>query len=109
VVQGVESKVSLDSISCVADQGSKLNVIDPVLVSLLGLPVLSLSNTGKHGLVMNTANGKSTPLSLYVRLTFGAIGIWRTIECFVRPGIKGDIALLLGLLWLYSVKAVIYV
>jgi hypothetical protein len=79
----VESKVSLDSISCVADQGSELNVIDPVLVSLLGLPVLSLSNTGKHGLVINTANGKSTPLSLYIRLTFGAIGIWRTIKCFV--------------------------
>jgi hypothetical protein len=109
VVQGVESEVSLDSISCVADQGSELNVIDPVLVSLLGLPVLSLSNTGKHGLVINTANGKSTPLSLYVRLTFGAIGIWRTIKCFVRPGIKGDIVLFLGLLWLYSVKAVIYV
>jgi hypothetical protein len=105
----MESKVSLDSISCVADQGSELNVIDPVLVSLLGLPVLSLSNTGKHGLVINTADGKSTPLSLYVRLTFGAIGIWRTIECFVRPGIKGDIALLLGLPWLHSVKAVIYV
>jgi hypothetical protein len=98
VVQGVESKVSLDSISCVADQGSKLNVIDPVLVSLLSLPVLSLSNTGKHGLVINTANRKSTPLYLYVRLTFGAIGIWRTIKCFVWPGIKGDVALLLGLL-----------
>jgi hypothetical protein len=79
----VESKVSLDSISCVADQGSKLNVINPVLVSLLGLLVLSLSNTGKHGLVMNIANKKSTPLSLYIRLTFGAIGIWRTIKCFV--------------------------
>jgi hypothetical protein len=71
----VESKVSLDSISCVADQGSKLNVIDLVLVSLLGLPVLSLSNTRKHGLVMNTADGKSIPLSSYIRLTFGAIGI----------------------------------
>jgi hypothetical protein len=29
-------------------------VIDLVLVSLLSLPVLSLSNTGKHGLVINT-------------------------------------------------------
>jgi hypothetical protein len=71
----VESKVSLDSISCVADQGSELNMIDLVLVSLLGLPILSLSNTRKHGLVMNIANGKSTPLSSYVRLIFGAIGI----------------------------------
>jgi hypothetical protein len=83
MVQGVESEVSLDSISCVADQGSKLNIINLVLVSLLGLPVLSLSNTGKHGLVINTANGKSTPLSLYVRLTFGTRGIWRTIKYFV--------------------------
>jgi hypothetical protein len=94
----VESKVSLDSISCVADQGSKLNMINPVLVLLLGLPVLSLSNTGKHGLVINTVNKKSTPLSLYIQLTFGAIGIWRIIKCFVRLGIKGDIALLLSLL-----------
>jgi hypothetical protein len=94
----VESKVSLDSISYIADQGSKLNVINPVLVSLLSLYILSLSNTRKHGLVINTANGKSTPLSLYIRLTFGAIDIWRTIKYFVRPGIKGDIALLLGLL-----------
>jgi hypothetical protein len=58
-------------------------VIDLVLVSLLGLLILSLSNTGKHGLVINTANRKSTPLSLYIRLIFGAIGIWRTIKCFV--------------------------
>jgi hypothetical protein len=66
----VESKVSLDSISCIADQGSKFNIINLVLVLLLSLPILSLSNTRKHSLVINIANGKSTPLLIIGIITW---------------------------------------
>ena len=109
IVKGEEAEVSLDTVSCVADQGSELNIIDPTLVSMLDLTTLSLTRSGHRGLVMNTADGSSTPLTSYVRCTFGAMGVWRDIECFVRPSSKGDTALLLGLPWLHSVKAVIHV
>ncbi|KAI0997730.1 hypothetical protein K3495_g10460 [Podosphaera aphanis] len=61
---------------------------------------------------MNVADGTSARLTHCSRFEIGVLGIWRTVEAFVRPFSErnaNEVHILLGLPWLHTVCAKIWV
>ncbi|RKF60417.1 hypothetical protein OnM2_051053 [Erysiphe neolycopersici] len=109
---GKPANVALPTEVSQADQGSDMIVITIGLVRSLGIPVQPLAERGYHNLTMNVADGRAAKLTHCCTLTIGVLGIWRTVEAFVRPFDKGnetDLHLLLGMPWLHSVDAKIFI
>lgn len=103
---GVISDVSLSSATCIADQGSDINVVTQALVDLLHLKTYLVSDGKSNPLGMATSDGSITALRHFAILQVGVLGIWREVHAFILP--KGSLAdkfLLLGLPWLHDVRA----
>ncbi|KAI1006690.1 hypothetical protein K3495_g1529 [Podosphaera aphanis] len=95
-----------------ADQGSDMIIVTVGFLEKFGLPVKTLSSRGMNGLTMNVADGTSARLTHYSKFEIGVIGIWRKVEAFVRPFSErnaDEAHLLLGLPWLHTVCAKIWV
>lgn len=111
------STVDLDKKYTQADQGFDLNMISAGLAWILCLILHLLEEVGFKGLTMRTADHHETLLRYWVWLKIAVQGIVRDIRCFVAPelqqtGINGAVeylSLILGLPWLYSVDAIIFI
>ncbi|KAI0992011.1 hypothetical protein K3495_g16175 [Podosphaera aphanis] len=104
--------VSLPVSAAQADQGSDMIIVTVGFLEKFRLPVKTLSSRGMHGLTMNVADGTSARLTHYSQFEIGVLGIWRTVEAFVRPFSDknaDEVHLLLGLPWLHTVCAKIWV
>ena len=89
-----------------------MSIISDAKARELNLEFHSLGSIGMAGLTMRTADNREAPLTHWVHLTVGIVGIWRDIRCFVAPFYHDNqpslswVSLLLGLPWLFSVNAV---
>ena len=92
-----------------ADQGSDLVIINPKLVKRLGLKVRPTSTLANHRLGMSVANGDSTELKSWVKFWVEVSGIQREMWAFVTPKENPNVSLLLGLPWLRSVDAKLFI
>ena len=91
------------------DQGSDLVIINPKLVKRLGLKVRPTSTLANHRLGMSVANGDSTELRSWVKFWVEVSGIQREMWAFVTPKENPNVSLLLGLPWLRSVDAKLFI
>ena len=111
------STIRLDKQYTQADQGSDMNVMSVGLVKRLALELHPLAELGLRGLSMRTADYRDTPLHHWVLLRIDVEGVIRDIRCFVvsqvphttASGQTEYISLILGIPWLYSVDAVIFI
>ncbi|POS84042.1 hypothetical protein EPUL_002841 [Erysiphe pulchra] len=104
----LKTKTILNMGATQADQGSDINLISDLLVSTLSLEKREIPGVG--GFMMQTADGNLTTLRTFAVFKLGVAGIWRTVHAYIRlkPRSGTDtISLILGLPWLYSVKATI--
>lgn len=104
----LKTKTILNMGATQADQGSDINLISELLVSTLSLEKREIPGVG--GFMMQTADGNLTTLRTFAVFKIGVAGIWRTVHAYIRlkPRSGTDtISLILGLPWLYSVKATI--
>lgn len=95
-----------------ADTGSDMSVITIGLINHLDLPVYPLSSKGFSGLTMNVANGTSSSLTHFTTFNIGVLGVWRSVDAFVRPWRskdEKDLHLLLGLPYLWDVNAKMHI
>ena len=95
-----------------ADQGSDMVVVSIGLLKAFNINPRPLAELGYNNLTMNVADGRATRLTQCCTLRVGVLGIWRTIEAFVRPydeKDEKDIHMLLGLPWLHSVDAKMFI
>ncbi|RKF60580.1 hypothetical protein OnM2_049057, partial [Erysiphe neolycopersici] len=112
IKNGKPVRVSLPTKVAQADQGSDMVIVTIGFLEKFGLPIKSLSNKGLDGLTMNVADGTSARLTHYSQFEIGVLGVWRQVEAFVRPFSSrdsGEIHLLLGLPWLHTVCAKIWI
>ena len=108
VCPNLKTKTILNMGATQADQGSDINLISDLLVSTLSLEKREIPGVG--GFMMQTADGNLTTLRTFAVFKLGVAGIWRTVHAYIRlkPRSGTDsISLILGLPWLYSVKATI--
>ncbi|KAI0998241.1 hypothetical protein K3495_g9953 [Podosphaera aphanis] len=104
--------VSLPTSVAQVDQGSDMIIVTVGFLEKFGLPMQSLSSRGMYGLTMNVVDATSTRLTHYSQFEIGVLGIWRKVEAFVRPFSDrnaDEVHLLLGLPWLHTVCAKIWV
>ncbi|KAI0997162.1 hypothetical protein K3495_g11025 [Podosphaera aphanis] len=109
---GKPVKVSLPTSVSQADQGSDMIIMTVGFLEKFNLPLNSLSNRGMNGLTINVADGTSARLTHHSQFEIGVLGIWRKVEAFVRPFSDrnaDEVDLLLGLPWLHTVCAKIWV
>lgn len=106
-LDGKPVTVNLKGLTCIADQGSDINIVTYSIVQTLGLETYMVSPKKDFALHMGTADGKTSPLTRFTIMTVGVNGIWRQIYAFIRPTASTDRHLLLGLPWLHDVNAVI--
>lgn len=92
-----------------ADQGSDLVIINPKLVRRLGLRVRPTSTLVNHRLGMSIANGDSTELKSWVKFWVEVSEIQQEMWAFVTPKENPNVSLLLGLPWLRSVDAKLFI
>ena len=104
-----ETKYALPDSHVKADQGSDLVIINPKLVKRLGLKVRPTSTLAPHRLSMSVANGDSTELKSWVKFWVEVSGIQREMWAFVTPKDNPNVSLLLGLPWLRSVDAKLFI
>ncbi|OBR02927.1 hypothetical protein CH63R_09248 [Colletotrichum higginsianum IMI 349063] len=91
-----------------ADQGSEMNIISPRLVDECGLRRHPLSGIGFEGLNMGAASGSTYAMTHFVAVEVTTYGIKREIWACIRPGDSDQsVLLLLGMPWLYDVRALI--
>ncbi|POS81837.1 hypothetical protein EPUL_006276, partial [Erysiphe pulchra] len=85
-----------------ADQGADVSLISDSLANALSVVRKLLPQPMKF----QTAEGGSTITRHFASIQIGVAGIWRKVDVLVLPKIKNDTySLLLGLPWLYQVKA----
>ena len=102
----VVSEVNLSSATCIADQGSDINMVTQALVDLLYLKTYLVSDSWSDLLGMATSNSSVTALCHFVILPVSVLGIWCEVYTFIRPkGSYSEKFLLLGLPWLYDIRA----
>ncbi|KAI0992993.1 hypothetical protein K3495_g15191, partial [Podosphaera aphanis] len=109
---GKTIKVSLPENLAQADQGSDMIIVTVGFLKKFGLSCKSLSSRGLNGLTMNVADGTSARLTHYAQFEIGVLGVWRKVEAFVRPFSarnSEEVHLLLGLPWLHTVCAKIWI
>lgn len=106
---GDKSKCALPHSHVKADQGSDLVIINPKLVKKLGLRMQSTSILASHRLVMSVANGDSTELKSWVKFWVKVLEIRQEMWAFVIPKNNPNVSLLLGLPWLRSVDAKLFI
>ena len=106
---GDETKFALPDSHVKADQGSDLVMINPKLVKKLGLKIRPTSTLVSHRLGMSVANGDSTELESWVKFWVEVSRICRQMWAFVIPKDNPNVSLLLGLLWLRSVDAKLFI
>ena len=114
----LNKEICLDRNSVQADQGSDFNIVSERLTRRYGLPIQPLSALANcpGSMTVRMADGRETSLSRYSTFDFGVAGVWRKVDCLVLPdNMTSDLAysrtdgaqLLLGIPWLYDVRAVI--
>ena len=104
-----ETKYALPDSHVKADQGSDLVIINPKLVKRLGLKVRPTSTLAPHRLGMSVANGDSTELKSWVKFWVEVSGIRQEMWAFITPNENPNVSLLLGLPWLRSVDAKLFI
>jgi hypothetical protein len=103
---GVVSEVNLSSTTCIADQGSDINMVTQALIDLLHLKMYLVSDSKSNLLGIATSDSSITALRHFVILPVGVLGIWREVYAFIRlKGSYSEKFLLLGLPWLHDVRA----
>ncbi|RKF75237.1 hypothetical protein GcM1_235090 [Golovinomyces cichoracearum] len=102
----LRKKVILDKGAVQADQESEKTLISDLLASTLSLESQEIPDV--RGFMMQKADGNLTTFRTFAIFKFGVAGIWRTVHAYIRPKPKSGedtVSLLLGLPWLFSVKA----
>ena len=95
-----------------ADQGSDFNIVSEHFIRQSGTPICPLSSIGYTGqsLKVRMADGRLIVFTHAANFEIGFAGVWRRIDCLVLPDgtwSRADHQLLLGIPWLYDVKAVL--
>ncbi|KAK1821260.1 hypothetical protein LTR12_004318 [Friedmanniomyces endolithicus] len=88
-----------------ADQGSDINLIYPELQKRLGLELILTKKLQMLNMSMTVADGTKCYLDHYTVLNIEVSGIERSAWAFVCPTQTKNLDLLLGILYLSSVKA----
>ena len=92
-----------------ADQGSDLVIINPKLLKRLELKVRPTNTFANHRLDMSVGNGDSTELKSWVKFWVEVSKIQQKMWAFVTPKENPNVSLLLGLFWLQSVDAKLFI
>ena len=81
-------------------------MVTQALVDLLHLKTYLVSDGKSDPLGMATSDGSVTALRHFAILPVSVLSIWREVHAFIRPkGSYSEKFLLLGLPWLYDVRA----
>lgn len=100
--------MQLDTGVVQADQGSDKNLISNSLVTKLALEKREIP--GVKGFMIQTADGNFTTLRTFAVFILSVSGICRMVYAYIRLKPRSVVdakSLILGLSWLYSVKATI--
>ena len=104
-----KTKYALSDSHVKADQESDLVIINPKLIKKLGLKVRPTSILAPYQHNRLVANGDSTELKSWVKFWVEVSGIQREMWAFVTPKDNPNVSLLLGLPWLRSVDAKLFI